>query len=331
DRDNFIETITPLIGHHSCYCIHHYHNPLLVNTNEQSDMSIPLPSNRHHHHSTFKQLKKFKLQNVQQAWLNGELSNFDYLMKLNTTAGRSYNDLMQYPIFPWIIRDYESLVLDLTQPTSFRRLDRPIAVQEDDRAEAVAARFNEAELLSKTSSTSHPEASGIKSKTSTLSNLGSVCPPYHYPAHCSNEAIVLHFLVRLPPYTFRHLRFQDNNFDVPDRLFHSIATTWRLATTSVSCVKELVPEFYFQPEMFVNRSGLKLGCRQPGDSVDNVELPPWCKNDPRLFTLICRAALESDYVSMNLSYWIDLLFGYKQSGQNAKDSLNLYHPYVRSF
>lgn len=99
-------------------------------------------------------------------------------------------------------------MLDLTQPTSFRRLDRPIAVQEDDRAEAVAARFNEAELLSKTSSTSHPEASGIKSKTSTLSNLSSVCPPYHYPAHCSNEAIVLHFLVRLPPYTFRHLRFQ---------------------------------------------------------------------------------------------------------------------------
>ncbi|XP_018655598.1 beige/beach protein-related [Schistosoma mansoni] len=334
DRDNFIETITPLIGHRSCYCIHRFHNPLLVNMNEQSERSSPLPSNlQHHHHSTFTQLKKCKLQSVQQAWLNGELSNFDYLMKLNTAAGRSYNDLMQYPIFPWIIRDYESLVLDLTQPTTFRRLDRPIAVQEDDRAEAVAARFNEAELLSKTMCTSHPEGLGKKSKTFTLSNLSSACPPYHYPAHCSNEAIVLHFLVRLPPYTFRHLRFQgelfkDNNFDVPDRLFHSIATTWRLATTSVSCVKELVPEFYFQPEMFINRSGLKLGYRQPGDSVDNVELPPWCKNDPRLFILICRAALESDYVSMNLSHWIDLSFGYKQSGQNAKDSLNLYHPYT---
>ncbi|TNN17845.1 Lysosomal-trafficking regulator, partial [Schistosoma japonicum] len=323
DRNNFIETISPLIGHRLCSF------PRYLN-GYNSEASIEPPSNRQcHHHSIFRHLKNCRLQCVQQAWLNGELSNFDYLMKLNTAAGRSYNDLMQYPIFPWIIRDYESSVLDLTQPTTFRWLDRPIAVQEDDRAEAVAARFNETELLLKTSSTSHSETVTTKSKLSTLNNLNNnTCPPYHYPAHCSNEAIVLHFLVRLPPFTFRHLRFQDNNFDVPDRLFHSVATTWRLATTTVSCVKELVPEFYFQPEMFINRCGLKLGCRQPGDSVDSVELPPWCKNDPRLFTLICRAALESDYVSMNLSHWIDLLFGYKQSGLNAKESLNLYHPYT---
>ena len=32
-------------------------------------------------------------------------------MYLNTLAGRSYNDLMQYPIFPWIIADYDSEVI----------------------------------------------------------------------------------------------------------------------------------------------------------------------------------------------------------------------------
>ena len=31
-------------------------------------------------------------------------------MHLNTLAGRSYNDLMQYPVFPWIIADYDSPV-----------------------------------------------------------------------------------------------------------------------------------------------------------------------------------------------------------------------------
>ena len=41
---------------------------------------------------------------------NGELSNFEYLMHLNTLAGRSYNDLMQYPIFPWVLADYSSEV-----------------------------------------------------------------------------------------------------------------------------------------------------------------------------------------------------------------------------
>lgn len=31
-------------------------------------------------------------------------------MHLNTLAGRSYNDLMQYPVFPWILADYDSEV-----------------------------------------------------------------------------------------------------------------------------------------------------------------------------------------------------------------------------
>ena len=31
-------------------------------------------------------------------------------MHLNTLAGRSYNDLMQYPVFPWVLSDYESEV-----------------------------------------------------------------------------------------------------------------------------------------------------------------------------------------------------------------------------
>ncbi|GIX85508.1 WD repeat and FYVE domain-containing protein 3 [Caerostris extrusa] len=37
---------------------------------------------------------------VTKRWVRGEISNFQYLMHLNTLAGRSYNDLMQYPVFP---------------------------------------------------------------------------------------------------------------------------------------------------------------------------------------------------------------------------------------
>ena len=40
----------------------------------------------------------------------GEITNFQYLMHLNTLAGRSYNDLMQYPVFPWVLADYDSEV-----------------------------------------------------------------------------------------------------------------------------------------------------------------------------------------------------------------------------
>ena len=48
-------------------------------------------------------------------WENGEISNFEYLVILNTWAGRTYNDLMQYPVFPWVLADYDSNVLDFSK------------------------------------------------------------------------------------------------------------------------------------------------------------------------------------------------------------------------
>ncbi|TPP61474.1 Lysosomal-trafficking regulator [Fasciola gigantica] len=278
-----------------------------------------------------------RLQIAQWNWLAGRLSNFAYLMELNNAAGRTYNDLMQYPIFPWVIRDYQSAVLDLGHPGSYRDLSKPIAVQIPERAEAVAAHYADAEraaqnLLDELSDPNERPRNRMRTESQSLSIspkfVGVVCPPYHYPSHCSNEAIVLGFLVRVPPYTFRHLRFQDNNFDVPDRLFHSVATTWNLTTTTVTCVKELIPEFYFTPELFTNSAGFALGRRQLGDPVDSVILPPWAKSNARLFCLVCRAALESDYITNTLPGWIDLMFGYKQTGRRAKEALNLYHPYT---
>jgi len=43
-------------------------------------------------------LRKSKLT---EKWQKRQISNFDYLMALNTIAGRTYNDLTQYPVFPW--------------------------------------------------------------------------------------------------------------------------------------------------------------------------------------------------------------------------------------
>jgi hypothetical protein len=54
------------------------------------------------------QLLQLGQQSIVQQWQRGEVSNFNYLMYLNTMAGRTYNDLSQYPIFPWILKDYDS-------------------------------------------------------------------------------------------------------------------------------------------------------------------------------------------------------------------------------
>ena len=81
---------------------------------------------------------------VTQRWVRGEISNFQYLMALNTLAGRSYNDLMQYPIFPWVLADYQSEEEpDLSDPNSFRDLSKPMGAQTEQRLEQYKKRYQD--------------------------------------------------------------------------------------------------------------------------------------------------------------------------------------------
>ena len=42
----------------------------------------------------------------------------------HAVLGRSYNDLGQYPVFPWILNDYCSQELDLNNPAIYRDLSK---------------------------------------------------------------------------------------------------------------------------------------------------------------------------------------------------------------
>ena len=83
---------------------------------------------------------------------------------------------------------------------------------------------------------------------------------------------------------------------------------------------------YHPAEILTNDEGFNLGLRQNGLGVDDVELPPYARSDPRLFMKIHRQSLEAAYVCENLHHWIDLVFGYKQTGQAAIDAINVFHP-----
>lgn len=64
-------------------------------------------------------------------------------MHLNTLAGRSYNDLMQYPVFPWIVADYDSEELDLYDEKTFRDLSKPMGAQTPGRLQQFKKRYQD--------------------------------------------------------------------------------------------------------------------------------------------------------------------------------------------
>jgi hypothetical protein len=53
-----------------------------------------------------------------EKWLNREMSNYEYLMHINTCSGRTYNDINQYPVFPWIISYYPETKVKLVPSSS---------------------------------------------------------------------------------------------------------------------------------------------------------------------------------------------------------------------
>jgi factor associated with neutral sphingomyelinase activation len=69
-------------------------------------------------------LEDFNQENMLQKWRYGLISNYDYLIYLNNLADRSYNDLTQYLVFPWVLTDYASESLDLSEPSIYRDLSK---------------------------------------------------------------------------------------------------------------------------------------------------------------------------------------------------------------
>ncbi|XP_061716789.1 neurobeachin isoform X14 [Cydia pomonella] len=234
--------------------------------------------------------------NMTQKWQRREISNFEYLMFLNTIAGRTYNDLNQYPVFPWVLTNYESEELDLSQPSNYRDLSKPIGALNPSRRAYFEERYNTWEHES--------------------------TPPFHYGTHYSTAAFVLNWLVRIEPMTTMFLALQGGKFDHPNRLFSSIAMSWKNCQRDTSDVKELIPELFFLPEMLVNSAGYRLGL--PDSPSGDVILPPWASSAEE-FVRINRMALESEFVSCQLHQWIDLIFGYKQRGPEAVRATNVFY------
>lgn len=77
-----------------------------------------------------------------QLWRQGLLTNWEYITQLNKMAGRSYNDLMQYPVFPFVLADYISEEIDLCDHRIYRNFKKPMAVQDKKNEQHYINNYN---------------------------------------------------------------------------------------------------------------------------------------------------------------------------------------------
>jgi len=226
---------------------------------------------------------------ITENWINRDISNFEYLMNLNILSGRSFNDASQYPIMPWVLQDYESNVLNIDNPSIYRDLSKPIGS------------INESRLKK------------LSEKMEQLVESGN--EPYLYSSGLMCPLSVYHWLLRMEPFTTLHIEMQSGCFDHSYRQFSSISRSFEACLSQNNNYKELIPEFYYQPEFLVNSNSFDLG-NLDDEQLNHSGLPNWAST-PFEFVYLHRKALESEFVSKNIHKWIDLVWGSKQNSEIA--------------
>ena len=261
-------------------------------------------------------IKYFENNKYYEKWRNNEISTYQYLLYINKFASRSYNEINQYPIFPWIFLEskYGSHKAKGTVP-KFRELAFPISIKnKEDKEDAII--FFEA-------------------------NLGeNPSFPSHYRLHYSTSGYLLSYLVRLSPFTEEQIRFQNDQFDSPSRQINSIDEILNILSTSHDN-RELIPEYFTTIEFMLNSNYIYFGYRLSDKvMINDIQCPKEFFNSISQYVYYNRLMLnvKIEYTEINessffkeelkINNWIDLIFGYKQWDEKPrKERLNLFGKY----
>ncbi|XP_014671138.1 PREDICTED: WD repeat-containing protein 81-like isoform X2 [Priapulus caudatus] len=246
-----------------------------IHTNEANVFSIPMlqrPPNGS------------CVPDLMQLWVEGLVSNYDYLMALNRLAGRRAGDPNHHPILPW--------VSDFTSPDSgWRDLTRSkFRLNKGDRQlDLTYEGLQATQLLQRhTGVATEAECSTMPHHvTDFLSDITY----YVYKARQTSKDILC-----------KHVRSKW----VPHEYPSSMQRIWEWTPD------ECIPEFYTDPAIF----------HSVHDDLPDLEVPLWSESCD-VFVHWHRAMLESAEVSQSLHHWIDLTFGYKLAGKHAVKAKNV--------
>ena len=392
------------------------------------------------------------IANIKDLWKSNKISKLEYLMWINIYGNRSFRDIAQYPVFPWLLNNYEDdsfedlikdneNIRDFRLPMGMLFIDDKSKKRQEGYIETFKIMvmdlyndnliklkmkeedFNEEPQVIETPTKRHSanieetntyinlnrQLSGSlknskvtidKDSISTNNKTESVIIiepknilslldkteeklpkfldynfnidklynnlnieyeriPYCFGSHFSNGMYVSHYLCRLFPYSLTMIEIQGNGFDCPDRLFLNIQNSFYSAISEKSDLREIIPEFFTIPEIFLNINSFDLGKVQikndeedmednnekietklknnenvtidledeeESKQVEDVELPQWCQNNPYSFVEKIRILFECN--NLNINPWIDIIFGYLQRGTRAQSIGNIYLPHV---
>ena len=221
---------------------------------------------------------EFKKKDFTKNWLSNKITTLEYLLFINKYSCRSYNDINQYPVFPWL---------------------RIMGDKVRDLKNTIAAQTEEARMM-------------LREKYT----LSSETFPFHYTTHYSNSSFLLYYLVRINPFTDNQITLQNNRFDSPGRQFNSIDDLLKVLSTT-SQPREIIPEFFITTEFYYNYNCNFYGIKNKTYLINNLENKSGY-DSPLDYILANAVRLESAQCKGEINYFFDNIFGTGQMGGQEK-------------
>ena len=257
----------------------------------------------------------------------GKISNLEYILKLNKYSTRTYKDTSQYPVFPWIVKNFDKMQ-ELIQKlwnkeninskellSYFRDMNYPIAEQKEENREESKKNY-------------------LKDEEEVDKNDESEKFPCHWINHYSTSAYVYYYLTRLNPYLYNVINLQGEGLDDKDRVFSNFKDIEEILYMQADN-RELIPDFFCYFDFMLNLNCAFFGNYDEENLTDDFILTN-NKNTSKYANRISSYVialinnykiLNSFFVSKIINNWVDIIFGVKQLPENKKErfeSCNIY-------
>ena len=242
--------------------------------------------------SKSKQLKSKIIQNPKDYFIKGDftkkykdnnITTYEYLLLLNKFSSRTYNNIGEYPIMPWIIYD-----------KSIRKFDLPMCLQSNKARESYEEKFYK-----------------FKEIETDLSHNN----------HYSNGPYINYYLSRINPFSNEMIKLQGGAFEIPERQFVSVENTI-LICTKTSNNRESIPEVFELPEIYYNINYNDFGKAKGLTRVHNINVRPYAENGLEFCYYLMEQINYNLEINNNINKWIDFIFGVNQfnSNTNSKEA-----------
>ena len=285
-------------------------------------------------------------QDISQIWRDKKLDTYEYLLYLNKFSSRSFNDMSQYYIFPWILRDFSHLVEINTKEKELyeyrlkhdKDKDTEDESEDNNNNQKTKKKDNKEiiELLKKFRDLKYPVSAQEKNHRNTKRekfNDEEEKFQAHHGTHYATGSYVEYYLMRIEPFTSLLVELQNYSQEDPNRLLLRLKDTINIINTGYDN-RELIPEMYSKIDFFININCVFFGFKKSSELVDDIANMWEIKNLKKCnmatiyseFILAHRKLLNSNIISSKINIWIDNVFGYMQipPAKKIEDSINIF-------